>query len=85
MQKWEFDVFGMVKTNLDWRLVQEDEKPYARIKEWWDTLHLSWTHNTTMAPQAVKQFRGSEIFSIGNTASRVIDKGMDSMKLGRLT
>jgi hypothetical protein len=41
MQKWEFDVFGMVKTNLDWRLVQEDEKPYARIKEWWDTLHLS--------------------------------------------
>jgi hypothetical protein len=24
--KWEFDVFGMAKTNLDWRMCQEENK-----------------------------------------------------------
>ncbi len=60
MQKWEFDVFGMVKTNLDWRFVQEDEKPYARIKEWWTHSILAghitpqWLHKQLNNSEEVK-------------------------------
>ena len=48
--RWEFDVFGMVETNLDWRVLKEQEKLPARTKEWWEHQHVIWSHNN-MAEQ----------------------------------
>ncbi len=57
LTKWEFDVFGFVETNVDWRIVPEEDKLFFRTKGWWDSLHLSWTHNITQ-----KTYHGETIW-----------------------
>jgi hypothetical protein len=83
--RWEFDVFGLAETNVDWRIVREEDKLYFRTKEWWESLHLSWTHNSTQKPITARQFGGTAIFSMGPAAHRVVDKGADPSNLGRWT
>lgn len=56
-----------------------------RTKEWWESLHLSWTHNLTMKPVTVTQYGRTALFSIGSAAHRVVEKGSDPSKLGRWT
>jgi hypothetical protein len=73
--KWDFDIFGCAETNIDWRKVPKESKLYFRTKEWWDSLHLSWSHNVTMKPVSARQFGGAAIFSIGKAAHRVVEKG----------
>jgi len=83
--KWEFDVFGCAETNVDWRIVSEENKLYFRTKEWWESHHLSCTHNTTMPPTTHCQYGGTALFSLGSAAHRVVGKGSDPSKLGRWT
>jgi hypothetical protein len=33
---WKFDIFGIAETNVDWRLVKEEDRLYLRTKEWWE-------------------------------------------------
>ena len=73
----------MAETNVDWRIVKEEDKLYFRTKEWWESLHLSWTHNSTQKPITARQFGGTAVFSIGPAAHRVADKGADTSNLGR--
>jgi hypothetical protein len=80
---WEFDVIGLVETNLDWRLIPEDTKLWARTREWWEHLHISHSHNITFPARNEKQFGGTAVFSINDTAHRVVEKGWDSHLLGR--
>jgi hypothetical protein len=83
--KWEFDIFGCAETNIDWRLVPEENKLVFRTKGWWETLHLSWAFNSTMQPVTPRQFGGTALFSIGPAAHRVVEKGSDASNLGRWT
>jgi len=83
--KWEFDVFGMVETNVDWRKVQEKEKLPSRTREWWANQHVSWAHNRTGPPRQVRQYGGTALFSIDQASHRVIGKGQDNTDLGRWT
>lgn len=68
LNKWEFDVFGFSETNLDWRLLREEEKLPLRTQEWWETQHISWTHNRTGPTSTVRQFGGNALFSINQAA-----------------
>jgi hypothetical protein len=47
---WEFDIMGLAETNVDWRLVKEDDKLHYWTKEWWEALHISHSNNTTSPP-----------------------------------
>jgi hypothetical protein len=85
LYKYEFDIFGMAETNLDWRTLKEEEKLPLRTQEWWDAQHVSWTHNRTSTPRNSRQFGGTALFSINQAAHRVIDKGWDKTNLGRWT
>jgi len=85
LTKWEFDIFGCAKMNLDWRTLPEDEKFPFRTREWWDCQHISWSHNTTSAPSSSHQFGGTAIFSINQTAHHVLEIGRDKTALGRWT
>jgi hypothetical protein len=58
MTKYDFDIFGMAETNTDWRLCPEQDKLYFRTKEWWDSVHLSHSHNCTSRPTAPYQWGG---------------------------
>lgn len=80
ISKWDFDIFGCMETNVDWRLVSEDDKLMFQVKEWWQSLHLRWSHNTAMEPVTARQFGGTAIFKASH---RVIEKGADESKLGR--
>jgi hypothetical protein len=31
--KWEFDIFGIAETNIDWRLVDEDMRLYSTTRQ----------------------------------------------------
>ena len=57
LMKWDFDVFGVAETNLDWRLCKEEEKLPLRTKEWWDHQHVSWTFNSNAPPYGTKTMR----------------------------
>jgi len=85
LTKWEFDIFGCAETNLDWRIIPEEDKFPFRTKEWWETQHISWAHNRTGAPHSTHQYGGTAIFSINHLAHRVIEKGGDNTALGRWT
>jgi hypothetical protein len=81
--KWESDVFGIAETNIDWRVVREEDKLFFCMKEWWESLHLSWSHNSMQKPITARQFGGTALFSIGPAAHRVAEKGGDPSNLGR--
>jgi hypothetical protein len=80
---WEFDIFGMVELNVDWRLVPEHDRLYFHTKSWWETVHISASHNITSPPGLRKQFGGTALFSLGDLAHRVIGKGSNPALLGR--
>ncbi len=82
---WEFDIMGLAETNVDWRLVKEDDKLHYQTKEWWEALHISHSNNTTSPPIKPKQYGGGSIFSINKATHRVISKGFDPSNLGRWT
>jgi len=81
--KWDFDVFGVAETNLDWRLCKEEEKLPLRTKEWWDHQHVSWTFNSNAPPTEPRQYGGTAVFSNNQAAHRVISSGFDKSNLGR--
>ncbi len=81
--KWDFDLFGVAETNVDWRLVREEDQLYFRTKEWWESSHLSLSYNCSGAPITPHQYGGTALFSLDKASHRVIDKGADTTKLGR--
>jgi len=85
IQKWEFDIFGMAETNLDWRMLSELEKLPHRTKEWWEHQLISWANNQTFPPRQARQYGGTALLSINKAAHRVIQKGSDNYNLGRLS
>ncbi len=83
ISKWDFDIFGCAETNIDWRMVPEEDKLISRTKGWWESLHLSWAYNSTSKPITARLFRGTALFSIDSAAHRVVEKGADTSNLGR--
>jgi hypothetical protein len=79
----EFNFFGVAETNIDWRLLREQDRLYARTKEWWESLHLSLSHNYATPPADRRQWGGNALFSIAKASHRVIEKRSDPLKLGR--
>jgi hypothetical protein len=80
---YNFDVFGVAETNVDWRLLGEQDRLYMRTKEWWETCHLNFTHNRVSPPLDKRQWGGSALFSLNQVAHRVVDKGWDPTNMGR--
>jgi hypothetical protein len=80
---WDFDIFGIAETNVDWRLVKEEDRLYLRTKEWWESVHISHSFNCSGTPVTAQQYGGTALFSISNASHRVIEKGADPFNLGR--
>jgi hypothetical protein len=83
LKKWDFDVFGVTETNVDWRLFREEDKLPLRTRDWWDNQHVCWAFNSTSAPFEPRQYGGTAVFSTNQAAHRVIEKGFDPSHLGR--
>jgi hypothetical protein len=83
INSWNFDIFGLVETNIDWRRQSENNNLWHRTREWWEHLHISHSHNTTFPPIEDKQFGGTALFTINDSAHRVTEKGKDNSNLGR--
>jgi hypothetical protein len=83
LSQWNFDIFGLVETNVDWRKLSEENKLWSRTREWWEHLHISHSHNTTFPPLTDRQFGGTAIFTINHIAHHVFEKGYDNSGLGR--
>jgi hypothetical protein len=83
INNWNFDIFGLLETNIDWQRQSENNKLWHRTREWWEHLHISHSHNTTCPPIEDKQFGVTAVFTINDSAHRVTAKGKDSSNLGR--
>ena len=83
VQKWDFDVFGMVEVNLDWRLLQEKEWLPTRTQEWCEQQHVSWANNRNSPQRQIQQYGGTAIFTVDKAVHRVIEKAIDESLLGR--
>jgi hypothetical protein len=83
LSTWDVDIFGIAEINLDWRIINEDHKLWSRTREWWESLHISYSNNITFPPITEKQFGGTAIFTINDISHRVIAKGKDESQLGR--
>jgi hypothetical protein len=66
-------------------LQPEDNKLWGRTREWWEHVHISHSFNTTSPPTSQRQFGGTALFSINDTAHKVAEKGSDPSHLGRWT
>jgi hypothetical protein len=76
LNAFEFDIFGVSKTNVDWHLLPDQHKLYFRTKYWWETRHVSQASNITLPSVTWKQFGGVALFSIGPSVYRVVGKGV---------
>jgi hypothetical protein len=83
LTNWNFDLFGLAETNRDWHLLPEGDKLWSRTCEWWEHLHINFSHNTTFPATLERQYGGTALFTINETAHRVIEKGKDNLNLGR--
>jgi len=81
--KWEFDIFGVAETNLDWRLCKEEDKLPLRTKVWWEYQHVSWAFNSRSPSFEPRQYGGTAVFSVNQAVHRVVEKGFDDSLLGR--
>jgi hypothetical protein len=79
----EYDIFGLGETNLDWPHIQEQDKLYHRSKEWWESSHVSYSHNCSGPPRLKQQWGGTALLSCNKAVHRIIGKGIDNTKLGR--
>jgi hypothetical protein len=80
LTKWYFDICGLAETNLDWRLLTEEDRLPFRTQEWWDTQHVSWSNNRTAPPRQARQFGGTALFSTNQAAHRVVEHGFNEKK-----
>lgn len=83
LKLYKFDIFGMVETNIDWRLVPEHKRLQFCTRDWWQSLHISYSLNCTDTPICKVQYGGTALFSCDKAAHRVISKGIDPSPLGR--
>jgi hypothetical protein len=83
ISKFEFDIFGLAETNVDWIVPQEEHQLHSRTRFWWDSLSLSTAWNMTIPRSEPHQVGGTAIFSIGHAAHWVLSKGADRSVLGR--
>jgi hypothetical protein len=63
--------------------VNEENKLWARTRDWWEHLHISFSHNTTSQPEQEKQYGGTALFTINDMAHRAVEKGRDASGLDR--
>jgi hypothetical protein len=78
-------MFHMVETNIDWRLMKEEDRLRFYTKERWNDMHISFSHDTTNSSITPHQFGGTILCSIDKATHRVTERGADPSKLGRWT
>jgi hypothetical protein len=83
ISKFEFDIFGLAETNVDWRVPLEEDKLFYRSRFWWDSLNLVTACNITNPREGTRQYGGTAVFSINSASHHVASKGSDQSSLGR--
>jgi hypothetical protein len=83
ISQWEFDIFGLLETNVDWQLIPEDHKPHLHMKEWWDSCPLIIQSCRATKIDHRQQFGSMALLSLNKSSHRVISKGIDTTGLGR--
>jgi hypothetical protein len=83
ISKYDFDIFGLAETNVDWRVPEEEDKLFLRSRFWWDSSSLVTAFNSMQPKQGAHQYGGTALFSLNKASHRVITKGQDKSGLGR--
>ena len=79
----EADIVSFTEINVHWRMMEEEDRLYARMRTWFQSLHMSLAYNRTQYPTTPRQIGGVGIFSVNQASNRVLSCGNDPSNLGR--
>ena len=78
-----FDITGLVETNLHWPSLPPHDSWAERVQGQWESLHSSMSYSTNDPISSAWQPRGCLQLSTDQMAHRVISSGRDPTGLGR--
>jgi exonuclease III len=81
LHQYEFDMFGMVETNVHW--LKSKISPKDIMQEWFQRQHISYAYYKDYPVQSKFQVGGVLQIAIGRTSSRIIEHGNDNTGQGR--
>ena len=79
----QFNIVGLSECNIHWKKMRADQRLPERTLGWFESIHLSLAYHLDWLPQTTYQVGGVLLWSINNTAHRVIKSGSDSSNMGR--
>ena len=74
---WDFNIYGMTKTNVEWHLASSHKKLHFCACKWWDSSRISYSYNCSDTPIDRTQDGGTALFSINKATHRVSAKVSD--------
>ena len=79
VNKYNFDIFGMAETNVNWSAVSVGDRLHERSRSWWKVRHVSYSylsHDRAMRHQR-HQYGGTAVWTRNSMVHRVADSGKD--------
>ena len=77
---YDFDIFGMAETNVNWQAVPISDRLHERSRSWWPLRHVSYSY--LRQDQALRdtrhQFGGTAVWTRNSMVHRVAFSGKDS-------
>jgi hypothetical protein len=80
----QFDLIGLVETNVCWQHVNVHDRPHNRFKPAFENVHVSYSNNThNLQTFEKRQQGGTMILALSSLCHRTINSGADPTGLGR--
>ena len=75
---------GIAECNTYWPKINEKERLYDKTRGWFESIHVNTAYNNT-EPKISRRFQPGGVVSLttDRMCHKILDKGHDSMKLGR--
>ena len=77
--RYDFDVFGMAETNVNWQAVPVHDRLHERSRSWWPLRHVSFSYLRHDQPlqRERHQYGGTAVWTRNSMVHRVASSGQD--------
>ena len=81
ISNFQFDIFGMAETNVNWSAVPVHDRPHERSRSWWQLRHVSYSHliHDKALRQERFQYGGTAVWTRDSMVRRVATCGKDTL------
>ena len=77
---YDFDIFGMAETNVNWQAVPIPDRLHERSRSWWPLYHVSYSYlRQDLVVCGVRhQYGGTAVWTCNSMVHRVASSGNDT-------